>query len=180
MFYVTLGAGVGGAIILDGRLWTGANGFAGEFGHIVIDPEGIELESMASAINIVRRIKYRLERDNTSSLSTLAMNPSFTVTDIVDAARAGDDFATMMLERTGRFVGMAIASVINLLNIEKIVIGGSTMDAGDLILIPLKEEAKRLSFEPCYEATDIVTAQLGVDAVTVGSVLLLHDTMMFA
>jgi glucokinase len=180
MFYVTLGVGVGGAIILDGKLWTGANGFAGEFGHIVIDPEGIELESMASAVNIVRRIKYRLERDSTSSLSRLAMNPSFTVTDIVNAAQEGDDFAMMMLERTGRFIGMAIASVINLLNLEKIVIGGSIMEAGDLILNPLKEEARRLSFEPCYEATDIITAELGFDAVAIGSALLLHETMTLA
>jgi glucokinase len=175
MFYATIGAGVGGAIIIDGKLWAGANGFAGEFGHIVIDPEGTELEAMASAANIIRRTRARLERDNTSSLSLLSANPSFTVTDIVEAARGGDDFAEMMLERTGKFIGMAVASVINLLNIERIVIGGRVMEAGDLILKPLKEEAERLAFKPCYEATEIVTATLGVDAVAIGATLLAHE-----
>lgn len=175
MFYATIGAGVGGAIIIDGKLWTGANGFAGEFGHIVIDPEGTELEAMASAANIIRRTRARLERDNTSSLSLLSANPSFIVADIVDAARGGDDFAAMMLERTGKFIGMTVASVINLLNIERIVIGGGVMEAGDLILNPLKEEAERFAFKPCYEATEIVAATLGIDAVAIGATLLAHE-----
>ncbi|MCA1601358.1 MAG: ROK family protein [Acidobacteria bacterium] len=77
MFYVTIGEGIGGAIILDGKLWTGASGFAGEFGHITIDTEGLEcdcgntgcLETVASGPNIVRRANERLYRDGTSSLS---------------------------------------------------------------------------------------------------------------
>ena len=81
MFYVTIGTGIGGALILDGRLWRGASGFAGEFGHITIDPEGIEcacgnigcLETVASAPNIVRRTHERLMRDSTSSLSRLGL-----------------------------------------------------------------------------------------------------------
>ena len=79
MFYVTIGDGIGGAIILDGKLWTGASGFAGEVGHITIDTEGIEcecgnmgcLETVASGPNIVRRANERLHRDGTSSLSRL-------------------------------------------------------------------------------------------------------------
>ncbi len=176
MFYATVGAGVGGAIILGGKLWTGANGFAGEFGHIVIDPEGTELEDVASSANIIRRTRHRLERDNTSSLSMLSINPSFTVTDIVNAANNGDDFAAMMLERTGKFVGRAVASVISLLDVEKIVIGGDVMDAGDLILRPLKEEAERRAFKPCYEATEILAATLGKDAVAVGATLIAHES----
>ena len=82
MFYVTIGDGIGGAIILDGKLWTGASGFAGEVGHITIDTEGIEcecgnmgcLETVASGPNIVRRANERLHRDGTSSLSRLAIN----------------------------------------------------------------------------------------------------------
>ncbi|HEX8707606.1 MAG TPA: ROK family protein, partial [Pyrinomonadaceae bacterium] len=80
IFYATIGTGIGGAIILDGKLWLGASGFAGEFGHITIDAEGNEcmcgntgcLETVASAPNIVRRTHDRLFRDNTSSLSRLA------------------------------------------------------------------------------------------------------------
>src|SRR5213592_2682486 len=124
LFYIGIGESIGGAIILDGKLWTGASGCAGEIGHITINTEGIEcacgntgcLETVASAPNIVRRAGERLFRDNTSSLSRLAMNRDFTAADIVQEARNGDEFSQMMIERTGRYIGAAVASVINLLN----------------------------------------------------------------
>lgn len=186
LFYITIGAGIGGAIILNGKLWLGASGFAGEFGHITIDTEGIEcvcgntgcLETVASAPNIVRRANERLYRDNTSSLSKLAMNKEFTAADIAREAKNGDDFALLMIERTGRYIGTAVASVINLLNIERIVLGGGVMEAGDLILDPIIREAGRRSFQPCFEATQIVTAALGTDAVSIGAAMLARDALL--
>ncbi|HKC64746.1 MAG TPA: ROK family protein [Pyrinomonadaceae bacterium] len=183
MFFATIGAGIGGAIILDGKLWTGASGFAGEFGHITIDAEGAEcmcgntgcLETVASAPNIVRRAKERLYRDNTSSLSRLAVNKQFTAADIAREAKNGDDFSLMMIERTGRYIGAAVASVINLLNIERIVLGGGVMEAGNLILEPIIKEAERRAFQPCFEATKIVAAELGTDAVAIGAAMLARD-----
>ena len=179
-----VGAGIGGALILDGKLWLGASGFAGEFGHITIDAEGIEcmcgntgcLETVASAPNIVRRANERLYRDNTSSLSRLAMNKEFTAADIAQEAKSGDDFSMMMIERTGKYIGAAVASVINLLNIERIVLGGGVMEAGALILDPIINEARRRAFQPCFEATQIVAAALGTDAVSIGAALLARDT----
>ncbi|MGH9971258.1 MAG: ROK family protein [Pyrinomonadaceae bacterium] len=183
MFYITIGEGIGGAIILDGRLWTGASGFAGEFGHITIDTEGIEcdcgntgcLETVASGPNIVRRANERLHRDGTSSLSKLAINKNFTADDIAHEANHGDDFSLMMIERTGKYIGTGVASVLNLLNIERIVLGGGVMDAGDLILNPIIQEAKRRAFQPCFEATQIVAATLGADAVSIGAAMLARD-----
>ncbi|MBV9960425.1 MAG: ROK family protein [Acidobacteria bacterium] len=183
MFYITIGMGIGGAIILDGKPWLGASGFAGEFGHITIDTEGIEcvcgntgcLETVASAPNIVRRTHERLYRDSTSSLSKLAVNKDFTAADIAREARAGDDFALMMVERTGKYIGAAVASVINLLNLERIVLGGGVMEAGDLILNPIIREAGRRAFQPCFEATQIVAAALGTDSVSIGAALLARD-----
>jgi glucokinase len=183
MFYATIGAGIGGAIILGGKLWLGASGFAGEFGHITIDAEGIEcmcgntgcLETLASAPNIVRRANERLYRDNTSSLSRLAINKEFTAMDIVNEAREGDDFSLMMIERTGKYIGAAVASVINLLNIERIVLGGGVMEAGSLILDAIISEAERRAFQPCFEATQIFAAALGTDAVSIGAAMLARD-----
>src|SRR5256714_1593095 len=183
MFYVTIGTGIGGAIIIDGKLWRGASGFAGEFGHITIDPEGVEcvcgnvgcLETVASAPNIVRRTHDRLMRDSTSSLSRLGLNKDFTAADIAHEARNGDDFAAMMMARTGRFIGTAIAAVINLLNTERIVLGGGVMDAGELILDPIIQEARRRSFQPNFESTQIVAATLGTDAVSIGAALLARN-----
>ena len=183
LFYITIGEGIGGAIILDGKLWTGASGFAGEVGHITIDTEGSEcqcgntgcLETVASAPNIVRRANERLNRDSTSSLSKLATNKDFTADDMAREAKEGDDFAMMMIERTGKYIGTGVASVINLLNIERIVLGGGVMAAGDLILNPIIEEAKKRAFQPCFEATEILAAVLGSDAATLGAALLARD-----
>ena len=183
MFYVTIGTGIGGALILDGRLWRGASGFAGEFGHITIDPEGVDcscgnvgcLETVASAPNIVRRTHERLMRDSTSSLSRLGLNKNFTAADIAHEAKGGDDFAAMMMARTGRYIGTGLAAVINLLNTERVVLGGGVMDAGELILNPVIEEARRRSFQPNFESTQIVAATLGADAVPIGAALLARD-----
>jgi glucokinase len=180
MFYVTIGNGIGGALILEGRLWRGVTGFAGEFGHITIDPEGVEcncgnvgcLETVASAPNIVRRTHERLRRDSTSSLSRLGLSKDFTAADVAHEARNGDDFALLMIERTGRYIGTAVAAVINLLNVERIVLGGGVMEAGELILNPIIREAGRRSFQPCFEATQIVAATLGPDAVPIGAAAL--------
>jgi glucokinase len=183
LFYITIGQGIGGAIILDGKLWTGASGLAGEVGHITIDTEGDEclcgnrgcLETVASAPNIVRRANQRLNRDSTSSLSKLAMKRDFTAADMAREAKEGDDFSLMMIERTGKYIGTGVASVINLLNIERIVLGGGVMEAGDLILNPIIQEAKRRAFQPCFEATQIVVAALGADAAIIGAAMLARD-----
>lgn len=184
IFYIGIGDSIGGAIMLDGKLWVGASGCAGEIGHITIDTEGIEcvcgntgcLETVASGPNIARRARERLDRDSTSSLSSLAANESFTAADLAHEATHGDDFSIMMIERTGRFIGTAVASIINLLSIERIILGGGVMDAGDLILKPIMEEAGKRSFQPCFEATKIVAAELGADGVAIGAALLARDS----
>ena len=184
IFYMMIGNGVGGAIILDGKLWTGSSGFAGEVGHITIDTEGLPcvcgntgcLETVASAPSIVRRARERLFRDSTSSLSRLGLNKNFTADDVARQANEGDDFALMMIERTGKYIGTGVASVINLLNIEKIILGGGVMiEAGQLLLNPIIQETKRRAFQPCFEATQIIGAVLGADAVAIGAAMLARD-----
>ena len=184
IFYIGIGDAIGGAIILNGTLWTGASGCAGEIGHITINTDGAEcvcgnvgcLETIASGPNLVRRARERLNRDSTSSLSRLAMQEDFTAGDVAIEAMNGDDFAVMMLERTGRSIGIAVASMINLLSIERIILGGTIMEAGDLILQPIIEEARKRSFQPCFEATKVVPAELGVNGVAIGAALLARDT----
>jgi glucokinase len=183
LFYIGIGDAIGGAIIIDGKLWTGASGCAGEVGHITIDTEGMEcecgntgcLETVASVPNILRRSRERLDRDSTSSLSRLALEENFTMADLALEANNGDDFSIMMMERTGRHVGTAVATVINLLSLERIVLGGPVMEAGDLFLQPIIDEAARRSFQPCFESTKIVAAELGVDGIAIGAALLARD-----
>lgn len=171
MFYATIGSGVGGAFIFDGRIWYGAAGFAGEFGYVAINSDGMRLEDVASAANIVRRTRNRFNRDSTSSLGKLDER-QMRITDIVSAADNGDDFAQLMLERTGHYVGTAIASVINLLNIEKIVVGGDIMHAKHIVLDAVIGRAKELSFAPSFERTEIVAGELDDRAAATGVALI--------
>ncbi|HEY0429596.1 MAG TPA: ROK family protein [Pyrinomonadaceae bacterium] len=171
MFYVTLGIGIGGALIFDGNIWRGASGFAGEFGHISINSDGMKLEDVASAANIIRRTRSRFHQDHTSSLRSIGED-EIGLLDVVREARLGDSFAQMMLERTGSYVGMAIASVINLLNVEKIVIGGVIMQAEHLVLDAIVRRARELSFPPSFKTTEISGGELGENATAAGVALL--------
>lgn len=171
MFYITLGAGVGGALIANGKIWHGASGFAGEFGYLTINSEGARLEDFASAANIVRRVSNRVYQDNTSSLRAMD-EKSLTIAAIVQAAIGGDGFSQMMLERTGSYVGTGVASVINLLNVERIVIGGEVMEADNFVLEAITHRAKELSFAPAFEATRIIKGELGAAAPAIGAALL--------
>ena len=171
MFYATLGEGVGGAFIFGGEIWRGAAGFAGEFGYVPINSEGMRLEEVASAANIIRRTRSRFHTDSTSSLNRMD-EEEITLSDIIAAAEKEDEFAEMMLERTGVYVGTAIASVINLLNIERVVIGGAIMEARQLVLDAIIERSRELSFEPSFESSVIAEGELGINAAAVGAALI--------
>lgn len=171
MFYVKLDTGVGGALILDGKIWRGAMGFAGEFGHIAVNSDGMKLEDVASADNIVRRTRSRFRQDSTSSLNRLD-EEEITLADVVNAARKDDDFARMMLRRTGTYVGTAVAGVINLLNIERVVVGGKVMQAEQIVLDAIIYRARELSFAPSFEAARIVEDELRENAAAIGVALL--------
>lgn len=171
IFYVTLGIGIGGALIFDGNIWRGASGFAGEFGHISINSDGMKLEDVASAANIIRRTRSRFHQDHTSSLRSIGED-EIGLKDVVREAKLGDSFAQMMLERTGMYVGMAIASVINLLNVEKIVVGGLIMQAEHLVLDAIIRRARELSFPPSFKSTEILSGELGENATAAGVALL--------
>jgi glucokinase len=171
LFYATLGAGVGGAFIINGEIWEGAGGFAGELGNVAINSDGMRLEDVASTANIVRRTRNRFHQDNTSSLGRLD-EQQIKIEDIVRAAERGDDFAQLMLQRTGIYVGTAIASVINLLNIERIVVGGEIMQAADVVLDSIIRRARELSFAPSFNSTKIVAGELRENAAAIGAALL--------
>lgn len=171
LFYATLGAGVGGAFILNRSIWRGDSGFAGEFGSFAINSDGMRLEEVASAANIVRRTRDRFHQDSTSSLNDLA-EESITIADIVSAAEAEDDFSRLMLERTGTYVGTAVASVINLMNIERIVIGGEIIDKRGIIMEAIIKRAQELSFSPSFKMTQILPGVLGEQAAAIGAALL--------
>ena len=179
--YLHIGRGVGAGLFLDSRLRRGKSGFAGEIGHVNVDPEGLDcscgstgcLETVASAPNIVRRTSERLRRDSTSSLSRLGImrNRGFTLDDIVSAANDGDELAKMMLKRTGSVIGLVVADMINALNLSLVAIGGSP-GARPLLVPAINAEARRRAFGPIFEDCQVVAAELGSEATVIGAALL--------
>jgi glucokinase len=184
VFYITMGTGIGAGLILGGQLQRGSRGFAGEFGHFKIELGGLEcacgstgcLETLASGPNIVRRVREQLFSDPSFSVSQLARDMEGTLTGerVMRAAVEHDELAVSVLKETGRILGAAVASIINLLNVEVVVLGGGVMAAGDLILDPIRKEAQRGTVRAAFNCCRIVAAQLGQDAGIIGAALLAH------
>jgi glucokinase len=180
--FLRIGYGVGAGLVLDGKLRRGKSGFAGEIGHLNIDPEGLDcacgsrgcLETICSAPNIVRRTHSRLDRDKTSSLALFEnRDEDFSYDDIIKAALDGDDLANLMMQRTGYFVGMAVADLINILNLSMVVIGGNSA-ARPLLVPAIANEAKRRSFQDSFDDCKIISGKLASDAGVIGAGLLAH------
>ncbi len=186
VFFITMGTGIGSGLILGNQLQRGTRGFAGEFGHFKIGG-GLEcacgsvgcLETLASGPNIVRRVREQLFSDPAFSLSRLAQDMAGVINfeRVVQAALEEDQLALSVLEETAKTLGAAIASVINLLNVEVVVIGGGVMTAGELILNPIREEVFKDAIAPAHACCRIVAAELGQQAGIIGAALLARDSM---
>ncbi|SFQ43072.1 glucokinase [Lachnospiraceae bacterium XBB1006] len=166
---LTLGTGVGGGIVLDGRIVYGANGGAGEIGHCKVNPKEQAvcgcgkrgcLEQYASATGMVRMAHAFLEEsEEESSLR----NQSFSAKEIVEAAKHGDAVANRVVQKAGDYLGLALANVGATLDPEILVIGGGVSAAGDILLDAVRESYKTQTFHAC-EKTPIELAVLGNQA----------------
>jgi glucokinase len=184
LVYIHIDSTISAGIILQGRLWRGAAGYAGEIGHITINVDGVEcacgnigcLDTVASAEGIVRRAQQRLYRDRTSSLTrfSLAQQRPMTAEDIAQAARQGDELSQVVLERTGRYIGIALGSVVNLLNPQLIVLGGNMMVVGDLLRQAIVDETQQRALPFSFSRCQIVSSQLN-NASLIGAALLARD-----
>lgn len=179
MLGITLGTGVGGGLILEGNLWAGTAGTAGEVGHFTVDPEGEKchcgnrgcLETLASAFWTVEWVKKQLARGASSWLRELwESDPEGIIGEtLVVAARMLDPLALRAFERVGKALAIAIADVVHLLGLSRVVVGGRFTRAWEHFQLPLKEELyRRLTLFP-PEAVSVVPAQLGDDAGLLGA-----------
>lgn len=176
---ITLGTGVGGGLILNGRLWSGSQGTAGEVGHLTIDPEGERchcgnrgcLETLASAFWTVEWVKNQLAQGAVSWLRELweADPDALQGETLVVAALQRDPLALKAFDRVGRSLGQAIAGVVHLLGLSRVIIGGRFARAWDVFQPPLAEELhRRLTMFP-PETVNVCPAQLGDDAGLLGA-----------
>jgi glucokinase len=165
MILMTLGTGVGGGIILDGRIWEGADGMAGEIGHMTILPDGRPcgcgnhgcLEMYASARGIV--MSYQERRSGAT----------VTADQVYHEARNGDGAAVEVMAEMGRYLGIGMASLINIFNPEMIVVGGGVKDAWPLFIDAARQEVLKRAFTYPAERTRIVPSALGDDAGMMGA-----------
>ncbi len=166
LVHLTLGTGVGSGIIVDGKLLHGTCGYAAEMGHIVVNPEGERcncgsrgcLETEAAAGPIIRNYRQLTKSDE-----------ELTAEEIARRARRGDKKARQAYETAGYYLGIGLGSVINLLNPEKILIGGGIMESGELILPRAVEEARARSYQASFDCCSIEKASLGNDAGIIGA-----------
>lgn len=173
--YLHIGSNVSAGIVIGGKLWRGKSGLAGDIGEMNIYVEhlgeAVRLVTMASAESVVRRTRERLHRDRTSSLSRLGAMGGFTYDDIIEQAHRGDDLAKLMLKRTGTFIGLAIADVISLLDLELVAIGGAPAGR-PLLVAAIEEEARKRASAEAMSDCRIVAAEIGAEAAVIGAALL--------
>ncbi|MEH7483247.1 ROK family glucokinase [Neobacillus drentensis] len=184
---VTLGTGVGGGVIVGGKVVQGINGAAGEIGHITAIPSGGApcncgktgcLETVASATGIVRLAKVELAKGLKGELSEkLAENSSITAKDVFDAARNSDELAKSILDEVSFHLGFVLASIANTLNPEKIVLGGGVSKAGDILVDPVKNNFEKFAFSPVRDSTKLALATLGNDAGVLGAAWLIKNKL---
>lgn len=176
----TLGTGVGGGIIINGNIYQGFSGMAGEIGHtnVVPDLEAIQcgcgkmgcLETVSSATGIIRMANDAVERGDHTSLQSV---DTITAKDVFDAAKAGDEVALRIVHRAAYYLGKSLASVAAVLNPEMFIIGGGVSKAGDILFDEVRSVFASLAPEPLQRGVSIVPATLGNDAGIVGAAGLL-------
>jgi glucokinase len=183
LLVVTVGTGIGGGIVTDGRIYRGAHGFAAEIGHIIVEPGGPLCgcgnhgcwEQVAAGHAIERAGREAAERDPRSGIARLAEGVPGGVSGsvVTRAAQDGDETARAILAEVGRRLGEGLAGLVNVLDPEVLVIGGGAISAGDLLLDPARrafaEAVEAAEFRP---PVPILAAELGNDAGVVGAAAL--------
>ena len=180
---ITVGTGIGSGLIINGKLVRGASNAAGEIGHIKLQMQGGPicgcgdtgcLEAFASGPSIVAMAEQYILGGKSTKYRELA-NPDITPYIVAEAAKQGDNVAKRIFEIVGEYIGIGMASVVNLLNPEKIVIGGGVADAGDLLIEPIKRTLKERAMPIQADAVEIVSAELGNTAGVIGASLLIES-----
>ena len=177
---MTIGTGIGGGLIFDGKLYHGSSDVAGEIGHATIDITGRLckcgnygcLEAYASGPSIAERAREQLAGDEESLLFRMAHGKveRLTAATVYEAAKLGDDVAIDVVRETARFLGAGIANLLNIFNPDVVVIAGGVTQAGDTLFVPLRKEVRKRAFRPAVDACRIVPGSLPGSAGVVGAV----------
>jgi glucokinase len=182
LIFMTVGTGIGGGLILDGRLYHGTNDLAGEVGHQTILMDGPLcgcgkrgcLEALASGPAIARLARESMMYGRHKRVLALAGGKpgDITAEHVVQAAKEGDPFARQILEEAGTYLGVGIANLIQILNPERVILGTIAVHAGDLILEPVRKAVADYAWERSRQVCEILPAALGDRAQDLAAVAL--------
>jgi predicted NBD/HSP70 family sugar kinase len=168
--FVGLGKGIGLGIYVNGKIYRGSNGLAGELGHITVSEDGPVcncgnkgcLEAIASSSGIVKRAAEGMNHGIITSLSSIKKGDysALTVEDIAEAAKSGDKFAYSIINRTGEYIGIAIATALNLFGTELVVLGGGISMSGNIMLDAIKRTVQIRALEVVSKKVRIIRSEL--------------------
>lgn len=185
--YIRVGVGIGAGLIIGGELYGGAHEGAGEIGHMLVDNDGVRcrcgsygcLETVASATAIARRAVKRIGQGQPSRIPEMVDGDLDRVigTTVIEAADDGDALARETLSEAGRYLGLAIGNLVNLLNPTMVVVGGGTSRAGNLLLHPLREAALARALPSLKERIQILQTPLGEDSCPLGGAALVIEEL---
>jgi len=177
--YVTLSTGIGGGIVIDGKIYSGAIGAAGEVGHMTIDDKGPICncgnrgcwEMLASGTALAREARHRIKEGVKTSILEYAGGDVEKVTAKVvhNAAEQGDGFAEELITQTGYYVGVGLVNLINTFNPELIIIGGGLSNIGDMLLKPAFKVAEERSYKEAFQAVRFASPKLGRSSGVLGA-----------
>ena len=182
-----MGKGIGTGVYIDGKIYRGSMGLAGELGHITVSENSSIcncgnrgcLEAIASSDGIIRRVTEGMKKGIVTSLSS-AINNNFdnlTVEIIAKAAAEGDKFAYYIINRTGEYVGIAIAAALNLFGSDLIVLGGGVSKCGDILLSAIKRTVKTRALDVISKKVKIIKTQLDDNNAALGAATNLIDML---
>jgi glucokinase len=180
---LTIGTGIGGGLIIDGRLYRGSRGSAAELGHMIIDKDGPRcqgncpgrgcLESLASGTALAREAQsVAVSRPQGGLALALTHGREITGALVTELAHDGDDSALEVLELIGGRLGLGIVSIVNMLNPEVVVVGGGVIAAGELLLEPARRVLAERALRPSRDQVRVVRAQFGAESGMVGAAAL--------
>jgi glucokinase len=181
LVYVTLGTGIGGGIIIDGKIYEGASGAAGEVGHMIVKEDGPPcncgnrgcVEALSSGPAIERDARAEMEAGRSPMLARLTDGAPLTAELVYQAARRGDEASREVIQRAGHYLGLGLIGLLHCFNPEALILGGGLTNMGDVYLEPAIALARKGAFAQVAEDVTIVTAKLGERAGALGAAALM-------
>lgn len=186
LIYITIGPGLGAGIIIDGQIYHGIDGTAGEFGHTIIDLNGPLcscgnygcLETLVAESSIMKQATEGIDKGEATLINDLIQNGSGLTAEIIyEAALKEDKFAIKIIQKTSYYLGLGLVNLVNLLNPEVIVIGGEISQVGDILFKPVKEVIASRAFSTPVQRVKILASHFGKDAGILGAATLFLESV---